>query len=94
MRVSLFGTAVTYWWFPVYAGGDIALLYRTIKALIARGTEDRAFIDGHTAGFEELAVRARALEWDELEAGSITCSGLHESTETAERCRKSVHRMN
>jgi anaerobic selenocysteine-containing dehydrogenase len=34
---------------------DLALLYGTAAALVARGAVDRAFIDAHTAGFDDFA---------------------------------------
>ncbi len=66
-RSALFGTDIADFWYPVAQGGDIAFLAGTIKVLLEEGWVDRAFIDAHTAGFEELAAQSAALEWAALE---------------------------
>jgi molybdopterin-dependent oxidoreductase alpha subunit len=64
---ALFGTDVMDYWFPVATGGDIAFLYGTIKVLVANGWYDRAFVDRHCAGFDDLRAAAERLAWDDLE---------------------------
>lgn len=69
-RSALFGTDLTDHWFPVAQGGDSAFLYGALKALIAQGCVDRAFIAAHTTGYENLAQRVAELDWPSLEAAS------------------------
>lgn len=70
------GTAIASLHLPVRVGGDVALLTGVMKHLLARHESnasegvDRAFIEQHTVGFEQLASDLRAAAWDELERGS------------------------
>jgi molybdopterin-dependent oxidoreductase alpha subunit len=67
---ALFGTTITDRFVQVAAGGDLAFLRGTLKALIARGGVDRAFVDAHTTGFEALAAVLAATDWATLEAAA------------------------
>ncbi len=67
---ALFGSDLADYWFPVGQGGDIAFLYGVLKHLIATGRVNRAFVSEHTNGWDEVAARAAALDWPELEIGS------------------------
>jgi len=49
-------------------GSDIALLKGLAKAVLEQGTEDRAFIAEHGAGFEAFLADLAALSWDEITA--------------------------
>lgn len=69
-RSAVFGTAITDEWFDVTTGGDIAFLYGVLKELIEHGWCDGGFIRAHTDGFDDLAMRATDLSWEQLEAGS------------------------
>jgi molybdopterin-dependent oxidoreductase alpha subunit len=66
-RSALFGTDVADFWFPVSIGGDIAFLYGVAKTLLANGWYDRAFVEQHTADFDELKRAAESLDWPVLE---------------------------
>lgn len=52
-------------------GSDAALAYALLHVLIRDGLIDRAFIDAHTSGFDEVEAIARDCtpEWGELETG-------------------------
>jgi len=67
---AVFGTDIADYWFPVSTGGDIAFLYGVLKILIEQGGVDSGFIDGYTAGFDELKAEAAKLSFAELEAQS------------------------
>lgn len=67
---AVFGTRIADEHFAVQQGGDAAFFTAALKHLIERDRLDRAFIDAHTAGFEELASHVRGLEWDDLERGA------------------------
>ena len=54
LESAVFGTRITDEFFPVATGGDTAFLLGALKVLHARGQVDRAFIDAHTTGFDEL----------------------------------------
>lgn len=69
---ALFGTKLAERFFQVTTGGDMAFIAGTLKALVAQGGVDRAFIDAHTVGYDELVASLDALAWDELEAASGT----------------------
>lgn len=64
---AVFGTRMTDEFFPVSIGGDIAFIAGVLKALEASGGLDRAFIEGHTTGWDELSAAMGALSFDELE---------------------------
>ena len=64
---ALFGTDIADWWFPVSQGGDIAFLYGTLKALLARGGINETFIQEHTADWPELKARVESLDFALLE---------------------------
>ncbi|MCW8139767.1 MAG: FdhF/YdeP family oxidoreductase [Planctomycetota bacterium] len=56
---ALFGTALVDRFFQVHQGGDLAFFCAVMKTLIAKGGVERAFVDAHTTGYDDLA---RALE--------------------------------
>lgn len=70
MRSAIFGTRIMDDFFQVSVGGDIAFLNGVLKHLIANSQVDRAFIDQHTEGFNELAQHVAALTWEALESAS------------------------
>ncbi|HWG92530.1 MAG TPA: molybdopterin-dependent oxidoreductase, partial [Candidatus Thermoplasmatota archaeon] len=67
---ALFGSKLMDDFYQVNAGGDIAFISGILKALFAMGGEDRAFIDAHTVGFEELRKHVDNLPWEAIEKGS------------------------
>jgi molybdopterin-dependent oxidoreductase alpha subunit len=67
---ALFGTDIADYWFPVSQGGDIAFLYGVMKILIANGWVDNAFIEKHTADFDQLKQAVEALDLVSLERQS------------------------
>lgn len=67
---ALFGTTITDRFVSVRAGGDLAFLRGTLKALIERGGVDRAFVEAHTTGFEALADVLAATDWTDLEVAA------------------------
>ncbi|HEY7198839.1 MAG TPA: FdhF/YdeP family oxidoreductase [Candidatus Dormibacteraeota bacterium] len=69
---ALFGTRIADRFFLVDTGGDIGFLNGALKHMIANGWVDRAFIEGHTTGFERLAETLDAQPWEELERLSGT----------------------
>ena len=72
LESALFGTKMTDRFFEVSVGGDIAFLNGVLKHMVERGWVDRAFIEGSTTGFEELALSLARQGWEELERGSGT----------------------
>jgi molybdopterin-dependent oxidoreductase alpha subunit len=61
---------------PVRINGDVAFFQGVMKAMLEEEelhpgrVVDRAFVDEHTEGYEELAAALRARTWSELEASS------------------------
>ncbi|HKJ02443.1 MAG TPA: molybdopterin-dependent oxidoreductase, partial [Longimicrobiales bacterium] len=64
---ALFGTKLADDFVQVHQGGDIAFLNGVLKHLLAEGWVDRAFVDAHTTGFDEVAAALDAQTWDDLE---------------------------
>lgn len=67
---AVFGTRLMDDFFQVRIGGDIAFMNGVMKVLIETDRVDRAFIDRHTAGFDELKARLAAIDWGAIEASS------------------------
>jgi anaerobic selenocysteine-containing dehydrogenase len=63
---ALFGTRITDEFFPVAVGGDTAFLLGVLKVLHARGQVDRAFVDAHTTGWDELVAELERHDLDDL----------------------------
>jgi molybdopterin-dependent oxidoreductase alpha subunit len=62
------GTEIASDYLQPRIGSDIALLKGVMKAVLAIGAEDRAFIDAHAVGFEALRADLDELGWDIIEA--------------------------
>jgi len=62
------GTEIASDYLQPRIGSDIALLKGLMKAVLALGAEDRAFIAAHTEGFAALRADLEALSWDEITA--------------------------
>ncbi len=69
---AIFGTKITDRFFPLNTGGDAGFLAGAMKALIANGGVNRAFVDAHTTGFEAMAAELEPVEWDRIERLSGT----------------------
>jgi molybdopterin-dependent oxidoreductase alpha subunit len=63
---ALFGTKMCDLHVPVRPGGDVALASAALALLIERGGVDAAFVDGHTAGFGEVADALARADVDAL----------------------------
>ncbi|MGN6486982.1 MAG: FdhF/YdeP family oxidoreductase [Devosia sp.] len=62
------GTEIASDYLQPRIGSDVALFKGLMKAILAAGAEDRAFIAAHTAGFDALRADLDALTWAEVEA--------------------------
>lgn len=62
----VFGTTFCDLHVPVRPGGDVALANAALKRLIERGDVDRAYIDAHTEGWDELVATLDAQSLDDL----------------------------
>ncbi|MEO6026942.1 MAG: FdhF/YdeP family oxidoreductase [Candidatus Binatia bacterium] len=69
-RSALFGTALMDEFFPVTIGGDRAFVNGVLKALLARGAVDAAFVAAHTTGFDALRATIEGQDWVLLERES------------------------
>ena len=58
------GTEIASDYLQPRIGSDIALFKGLMKAVLAMGAEDRAFIDAHTAGYEAFKADLEALSWE------------------------------
>jgi assimilatory nitrate reductase catalytic subunit len=55
---------------PVRPGTDLALLLAMLHVILRDGLENRAFIEAHTSGFDEVAASVRG--WDPVTAAGVT----------------------
>ena len=62
------GTEIASDYLQPRIGSDVALFKGLMKAILAIGAEDRAFIDAHAVGFEALRVDLDAVSWQTIEA--------------------------
>jgi molybdopterin-dependent oxidoreductase alpha subunit len=70
VRSALFGTRLMDDFFQIEVGGDIAFMHGVLKALIEDGAWDRAFVEKHTEGFDEVSAHVQAMSWEWLESHS------------------------
>ncbi len=64
------GTAIADHWFDVHTGGDQAFLIGVLRALVARGGVDEAFVRDQTLGFDQVKAQAEAVSWEQIETDS------------------------
>jgi molybdopterin-dependent oxidoreductase alpha subunit len=69
-RSLLFGSRIASWYLQPHIGGDLALLAGIAKVVLARGSDDRVFIERRTEGFEEFRLAVEGTSWDMIEAVS------------------------
>ena len=62
------GTEIASDYLQPRIGSDIALFKGLMKAILAMGAEDRAFIADHASGFDAIEADLAALSWDTIEA--------------------------
>ncbi len=60
------GTPLADLYLQVRIGGDQALLKGVMKALVARGAVDQAFVAEKTEGFEEFATSLDHVSWEQI----------------------------
>jgi molybdopterin-dependent oxidoreductase alpha subunit len=63
---AVFGTRITDEFFGVTTGGDTAFLTGVLKVLHERGQVDRAFVDTHTTGWDEVVAELERHRLDDL----------------------------
>lgn len=91
LESALFGTRISDRSYRIAAGGDQAFLRGTLKAMIDQGAVDRAFIDTHTEGFDELRELLDGLDWPELErASGVARSAMEEYARLLGRAERAV----
>ncbi len=66
----LFGSRIASLYVQPHIGGDIALLTGVAKGVLARGAEERTFIDEHTEGFADFRALVEATPWSAIEAAA------------------------
>ena len=94
--VLLGGTKLADDFVQIRLGGDQALFQAIGKHLLEAeeregGVLDRAFIDEHTAGFEDYAAHVVAVPWSSLEeATGLTETRLREIAEVARRSKGTI----
>jgi molybdopterin-dependent oxidoreductase alpha subunit len=66
VRSLLFGTEIANMYVQPHIGGDMALLTGIAKCVLERHAEDRAFIEGHTEGFDAFRENVESTSWEEI----------------------------
>jgi molybdopterin-dependent oxidoreductase alpha subunit len=67
---AMFGTRIADDFFTIHTGGDVPFLQGVSKHLLAIGGVDRAFVNEHTVGFEELLTDVEGASFADLETAS------------------------
>jgi molybdopterin-dependent oxidoreductase alpha subunit len=89
---ALFGTKMCDLHVPVRPGGDVALGNAVLRRLIERDAVDRAFVDDHTEGFDEVAASLAGRSLDDLVgAAGIDRPTLEAFVDEIERSRCAIH---
>jgi len=70
LESALFGTKIADRFDLVSVGGDVGFLNGVLKHMVEQGWVDRAFVDEHTAGYDELVAELGGQPWEELEAAA------------------------
>ncbi len=83
----LFGCKIASLYVQPHIGGDLAMLYGIMKAIVAIDAHDEAYLNTATTGWPELRARINELTWDEI----TTKSGVarEQIEELARRYEKS-----
>lgn len=68
LQSAVFGTKMSDDFFAVAPGGDAAFLSAVLLLLVQRDAVDRAFIDAHTTGFEEVVTGLQEHRVEDLAA--------------------------
>jgi molybdopterin-dependent oxidoreductase alpha subunit len=66
VRSLFFGTEIANLYVQPHIGGDMALLTGIAKCVLERHAEDRAFIEGHTEGFDAFRENVESTSWEEI----------------------------
>ncbi|MGE0877853.1 MAG: FdhF/YdeP family oxidoreductase [Acidimicrobiia bacterium] len=66
LESAVFGTKICDLHIPVRPGGDVAFANAVLKRLIARNAIDRAFVEAHTEGWDELETALAGVSFDSL----------------------------
>lgn len=91
LESALFGTRIADRFFQVLPGGDIAFLNGAMKWLLLEGLWDRAFVEGHTAGFAELKALLEATPFEVLEeAAGVSRGEMRAFAEMVGRAEQAV----
>lgn len=69
---AVFGTKIADRFFTINVGGDIAFLNGVLKHMVGHDWLDRAFVEDHTAGLDDLKAALEEQSWEHLEAVSGT----------------------
>jgi molybdopterin-dependent oxidoreductase alpha subunit len=89
---AVFGTRMSDLHVPVRPAGDVALANAVLKALIARGAIDEAFVEGHTEGFDELRAALDRQDLDHLlELAGVDRATLDAFADELERAGAAIH---
>lgn len=67
---AIFGTKIMDYFYGVKIGGDIAFMTGVLKKLVELNLTDRAFIDDHTRGFDDMLAELERYTYEQLERES------------------------
>lgn len=88
---AVFGTKIMDHFFGVNIGGDTAFLNGVLKHMIANDWLDRAFVEQHTTGYDDLVAELDRQDWAGLEAVSgLSRDKMHELARLLGRAQSAV----
>lgn len=91
VRSLLFGSEIASQYLQPHIGGDIALLTGMAKAVLAKGAQDREFIEQKTEGFDAFVAQVEATNWDEIERDSgVSRSEIEAAAETYCKAKNAI----
>jgi molybdopterin-dependent oxidoreductase alpha subunit len=83
VRSLFFGSEIASQYIQPHIGGDIAFLTGMAKAVLAKGAEDKSFIDRTTEGYAAFVDLVNATSWDEIvSASGVARKEIEEAAET------------
>jgi molybdopterin-dependent oxidoreductase alpha subunit len=91
LESALFGTKMCDLHVPVRPGGDVAFANAVLKRLVACDAIDRAFVEAHTEGWDELVARLDRQPLEQLlDAAGLTAEQLDAFVDEYRRARSAV----
>jgi molybdopterin-dependent oxidoreductase alpha subunit len=90
-RSLLFGSDVSDIYLQPHVGSDIACFTALLKGVVERGGVDRAYVDAHVEGWDEVEAHVRGTEWTTLlEASGLARADVDRAVDALVTARRGV----